>query len=84
MTVNSTHFGSRNVFDVPIPSEGLEVAAPIYLYHDEIAASVGMPLEEFDDLPKERKLMHAGRWLAKRRLASVEALHSRMEMRRDG
>lgn len=75
--VSSIQFGRVNVFDVPIPSEGLEVAAPMHIYHDEIAASIGMPLEQFDDLPKERKLMHAGRWLAKRKLAAVEALHSR-------
>jgi hypothetical protein len=84
VTVKSPHFGHINVFDVPIPNEGLAVSAPIYLYHDEIAASIGMPLEQFDDLPKARKLQHAGRWLAKRRLASVEALHTRLEMRSNG
>lgn len=77
--IQSKYLGHVNVFDVKVPNDGLEIYAPIYLYHDEIAASAGLSVVEFGDMSKEDKVAIAGRWLAKRALKAATAYHEKLE-----
>ena len=80
MLVSSPHFGNGvNVVDIDTPPGSMQLDAPLYLHHIDIARVGGYTLRQFENMEKRDQLNLAAQWYLGVKQRAVESFHRELE-----